>query len=397
MEEKILKHIMKLLHTTVRVYHTKNGLLGYYGDTKDNDGVLHDGELLNTFFLHTSEEHPYIYQDFYPVYFISVRKEQRLFIIGPIRCDEHCKKIKEQYTVGEYYAKIHKLSCQNVGINFCEMQIFVREALLLFNILHDKDMTLGTLLSLNYKEDVESIVKKELNKVYFHYQEKEKLHNPYDQELRELNAVREGNMENLIRAMEEEFEGEYATLSRDSLRSLKNLAIVSLALVCRAAIEGGMLPEESYSLSDSYILQIDSAVNMMQIAAIIKRGKIEYTQLVHDIRLSNSENRLVEEVKNLIFKKMHDKIVIGELAKSLSVTPEYLSSLFKKVEGITISAYIRQKKIGLAENLLKYSEYSIEEIAYYLGFCSQSHLGKHFMELKHMSPNQYRKKYGRKK
>lgn len=41
----------------------------------------------------------------------------------------------------------------------------------------------------------------------------------------------------------------------------------------------------------------------------------------------------------------------------------YLSELFKKEEGITISEYILQEKLKLVKNMLIYSRYSYIEIA----------------------------------
>lgn len=44
-----------------------------------------------------------------------------------------------------------------------------------------------------------------------------------------------------------------------------------------------------------------------------------------------------------------------------------------------------------------HSNYSIEEIAYYFGFCSQSYYGKIFKRWTKMSPKQYRYRYGNRK
>ena len=55
-----------------------------------------------------------------------------------------------------------------------------------------------------------------------------------------------------------------------------------------------------------------------------------------------------------------------------------------------------KEKIKLAENLLIYSEYSIEQIGLYLGFSSQSHFGTIFKKYENMTPKQYRNCYARK-
>ena len=61
---------------------------------------------------------------------------------------------------------------------------------------------------------------------------------------------------------------------------------------------------------------------------------------------------------------------------------------------MTIQQYIRKEKVRLAENLLRYSEYDVKEIASYLAFCSQSHFGKVFKEYTGLTPTKYRDKFG---
>ena len=51
--------------------------------------------------------------------------------------------------------------------------------------------------------------------------------------------------------------------------------------------------------------------------------------------------------------------------------------------------------VSLTKNLLTYSPYSYIEIATYLGFSSQSHMGKVFKKYTDMTLRQYRERYGR--
>lgn len=72
---------------------------------------------------------------------------------------------------------------------------------------------------------------------------------------------------------------------------------------------------------------------------------------------------------------------------------DYLSHLFSSQEGITIKRYILQEKIKRSQNLLRYSDYRIQDIGFYLGFSSQSHFSKTFLDITGMSPNEYRKQF----
>ena len=81
------------------------------------------------------------------------------------------------------------------------------------------------------------------------------------------------------------------------------------------------------------------------------------------------------------------------LSEYTGLSASYLSRLFKKELGISISDYILEKKIEKSENLLKYSDYSLVDIANYLAFSSQSHFIQTFKKAVGITPNKYRNQY----
>ncbi len=67
--------------------------------------------------------------------------------------------------------------------------------------------------------------------------------------------------------------------------------------------------------------------------------------------------------------------------------------LFREDTGVTLYDYIMQEKLDLAKNLLTFTDYSYSDISSYLGFSSQSHLGKVFKNATGLTLMQYRNKY----
>ena len=113
-------------------------------------------------------------------------------------------------------------------------------------------------------------------------------------------------------------------------------------------------------------------------------------------------NAVTEEIKQL--KKEKNAVILAhyyvedavqEIADYLHLNSSYLSELFKQQESMTLTDFILQEKVKLTKNLLTYSPYSYIEIATYLGFSSQSHLGKVFKKYTDMTLRQYRERYGR--
>lgn len=245
-------------------------------------------------------------------------------------------------------------------------------------------------------------VQKHFNDILFENHENNVHHNPYDQEMREFGSIENGDLIQLEKSLQEDYDGTIGTLAKDPLRNLKNLGIVLVTLASRAAIRGGLSPEISFSLSDSYIQQIEECKDLALVAPLAHKAEFQYAEMVHEIKekqkgiLKKQKNPRINKCKDFIFSHLHDRITLEDLAVEADCNPNYLSQLFKECEGISISGYILQEKINRAKNLLIYSDYSYIEIATYLGFSSQSHLGTQFKKHTGYTLRQYREIYGRK-
>ena len=245
-------------------------------------------------------------------------------------------------------------------------------------------------------------VQKHFNDILFENHENNVHHNPYDQEMREFGSIENGDLIPLEKSLQEDYDGTIGTLAKDPLRNLKNLGIVLVTLASRAAIRGGLSPEISFSLSDSYIQQIEECKDLALVAPLAHKAEFQYAEMVHEIKekqkgiLKKQKNPRINKCKDFIFSHLHDRITLEDLAAEADCNPNYLSQLFKECEGISISGYILQEKINRAKNLLIYSDYSYIEIATYLGFSSQSHLGTQFKKHTGYTLRQYREIYGRK-
>ena len=245
-------------------------------------------------------------------------------------------------------------------------------------------------------------VQKHFNDILFENHENNVHHNPYDQEMREFGSIENGDLIQLEKSLQEDYDGTIGTLAKDPLRNLKNLGIVLVTLASRAAIRGGLSPEISFSLSDSYIQQIEECKDLALVAPLAHKAEFQYAEMIHEIKekqkgiLKKQKNPRINKCKDFIFSHLHDRITLEDLAAEADCNPNYLSQLFKECEGISISGYILQEKINRAKNLLIYSDYSYIEIATYLGFSSQSHLGTQFKKHTGYTLRQYREIYGRK-
>lgn len=219
-------------------------------------------------------------------------------------------------------------------------------------------------------------------------------HNPYDQELREQESIRRGDIKALKRCWSEKYEGKIGTLALDPLRNIKNIAIGVITLSSRSAISGGLNPETVFSLVDAVILEIEQKMTKgEQVLDAIHGIQLMLTQMVSENNKRETYNPLISRAKDYIFKNIHEKITVTGIAEWLGVNPDYLSALFKRCEHRTLTDYIIKEKISMCCNMLKFSSYSIQRVSAYFGFCSQSHFTAHFKKYVGMTPGQYRKRY----
>ena len=389
----LMQHISYQLHTIVRKFSTSGILLHRYC-ARFNFEDEPVGSQIADFLIHMDKELPIFLSVNQEYVYALVPVEDADFLVGPFRFSSyiHLKYQSNADAMGEEWLKT---------VPVCEMNLVVSEILLLYNLYHQQIINQNQLLLHNcINEETETELQKHYSDLIFKNQEEGITHNPYDQEIREFTSIERGDIEGLKKSHAEDYTGQLGTLSKNPLRQYKNLGIVVITLASRAAIRGGLLPEISFSLSDSYIQKIEDCKDLPTAVHLMHGAEFHYAQLVKDLndqkegRTANEENYHIKKCKDYIFSHLHEKIQVQDIAKELGLNANYLSALFPKCEKISLTDFILKEKIKLAQNLLIYSRYTYSEIATYLGFSSQSHLGKQFKKSTGMTLRQYRERYG---
>ncbi len=240
-------------------------------------------------------------------------------------------------------------------------------------------------------------VNKKLSHVEFLNREYNISHLSYEREMAFFHSIKDGNSEEANRLFKPFNSEEMGRLSDDSLRNLKYHLIITVAFITRYCIEGGMEMEAAYNLSDIYIRSIDKCRTEEEINLLHHEVVDDYAQRMSIIRKQNRYPKAVTICLDYIYDNLHQKITLEKLAETVSLSPAYLSKLFHKETGMTVSGYIIKKRIEAAENMLKFSEYSCLEISEYLCFSSESHFIQVFRKHTGYTPKNYREKFFRTK
>ncbi len=240
-------------------------------------------------------------------------------------------------------------------------------------------------------------IQKKLSHVEFLNREYKVSHLSYEREMAFFQSIRTGDPEQARQLFKPLDNDQMGQLSEDSLRNLKYHLIITVALLTRCCIEGGMEMEAAYNLSDIYIRSIDKCRKEEQIHQLHRELVEDYAQRMHLLHKKTLYPKPVMVCMDYIYENLHTKITLPILAKIAGLSPSYLSRLFRRETGLTVSEYIIRKRVEAAENMLKYSEYSCIEISSYLCFSSESHFIQVFRRYTGYTPKQYRQKFFRRK
>ena len=118
---------------------------------------------------------------------------------------------------------------------------------------------------------------------------------------------------------------------------------------------------------------------------------IDYAKRMRSLRKNVICSKQVAQCIDYIYDHLHARITVEELAEHVKLNTSYLSRLFKKEVGTSISEYIRRQKLETAKNMLVYSDYRPAQIASTLAFPSQSYFTEIFHKYTGLTPKEYRK------
>ena len=225
--------------------------------------------------------------------------------------------------------------------------------------------------------------------------ENERIHTSYAQEKAILECVSNGDihaLENTYYSLPTTVYGKM-TSSNSKLKLLFYASIANTTLVTRYAIEGGLNEETAFSLSDVYIRKMEQCTDVDALMKLNKQMAIEFTLRVAEAKKTpkNYYSPAISRVIDYIYHGKNKTLTLNQLASLVNLTPKYLSALFHKETGQTLTVFIHKVLVEKAQNLLAHSDYSLGEISTYLNFSSQSYFISIFKRYTGITPGQYRK------
>ncbi len=134
---------------------------------------------------------------------------------------------------------------------------------------------------------------------------------------------------------------------------------------------------------------------MLELLSMMRRP----TDLSSDIDHSADQTpnfhkkRIIDQFMSLLEQSDGRIRRVDVFASQLNITPRYLSAILKEVMNRRPSVYIQLFTMKAIEHRLRFTEMTMQEIAYDLRFPNASFFGKYFKEHTGMTPLEYRMKY----
>ncbi len=113
--------------------------------------------------------------------------------------------------------------------------------------------------------------------------------------------------------------------------------------------------------------------------------------------LENKKEKIASMVKALIHHVYNGDFDFTEgflfsvyLSKSMGKSYDAISQSFSAEEGTTIEKYLIAHRIEKAKEFLLYTEYTLTEIAFKLGYSSTAHISRQFKQTTGMTPSDFK-------
>jgi AraC-like DNA-binding protein len=123
--------------------------------------------------------------------------------------------------------------------------------------------------------------------------------------------------------------------------------------------------------------------------SLMARLIANHTNTVVELRPIGREREAIRRVRNYLQDYYGDDVTLKHLAEIASLSPPYLSRVFKAEVGISLKQYQAQVRIARAKTLISRGV-SLQQVAADTGFVDQSHLTHQFRRFVQTTPGQYR-------
>lgn len=204
-----------------------------------------------------------------------------------------------------------------------------------------------------------------------------------------LDAISHGNLSKALSVSDTMGTIRFAPRTDNELRNQKNLMITFNSLMRRSAYVAGVHPFYIDAVSSNYATLIEQCRTVDEIRDITPYMVRSYCDLVEK-RSMSSYSEPVRKILVTIDASLIGDLSLKRFANDLFLNTSYLSTLFKKEVGMTLTDYVNKNRIAYAKKLLKSTTLPVQDVAIKSGISDIHYFTRLFRRETGMSPREWR-------
>ena len=182
----------------------------------------------------------------------------------------------------------------------------------------------------------------------------------------------------------------YQQRHADPLRNMKNYCIICNTILRKAAQNGGVHPLYLDRMSGDFARTIENTPNLEACSALIGKMIRSYCRLVRT-HAGKHYSAIVDRTLAYINGNLSGDLSLTDLAGIMKVSPGYLSAIFRREKGETLTAYITESRMKAARQLLRTTHLQVQTIAQLCGYSDPNYFARHFRKYFGITPLSCRK------
>ncbi len=176
--------------------------------------------------------------------------------------------------------------------------------------------------------------------------------------------------------------------TRDDWQSVRDYFSGILAVLRRIFFEN--VAEEARKFWNHQVLQqINQSNNELELRTVFYNLILELTDLIV-AGVFPEKNPEIKAAVTFMEKNYTEDLTLGEIAAAVTLSPSYLSKLFKEYRNQTVMDFLERIRIEAALNLIKETNLSIKEITFRVGYRDPNYFSKVFKKVTNLSPTEIR-------
>lgn len=175
----------------------------------------------------------------------------------------------------------------------------------------------------------------------------------------------------------------------DPVRNLKNYTIISNTLMRKAAERGGVHPVYLDRTSSAFAKRVETITDFSDGTSLMLDMVHTYCRLVQK-HSANQYSPFIQKTVAYIDANLAGELNLHTLAALQNLNASYLSTLFHKETGKTVTDYVTARRMDAAGKLLRTTQLQVQTIAQHCGIGDSNYFSKLFKKHYGLTPLQFR-------